>query len=92
MIPPEDRPLLHFRYGIALASLSLDIQDDSMLFVAASQINRGGPSSMQNNEQAELIANFNLKAGNSAVAMSDFSSAYHFYDHGISFLRKRHCK
>ena len=92
MIPPEDRPLFHFRYGIALASLSLDTKDDSMLFVAAGQINLGGPSAMQSNDQAEIIANFNLKAGNKAVAMSDFSSAYLFYDHGISFLRKRHCK
>ncbi|KAL7528135.1 hypothetical protein ACHAXR_007195, partial [Thalassiosira sp. AJA248-18] len=94
MIRADERCLLHFKYGVALASLSLDIQDDDMLFIAASQINRGGPAAVEDAMQARMqavpLANLNLTAGQKAMEMSDFSSAYSFFDNGISFLRKGH--
>ena len=37
-----------------------------------------------------VIANLNLEAGHKAIEMSDFTSAFNFFDHGISFLKKRH--
>jgi len=90
LIEPENRSLFHFKYGVALVPLALEIQDDMMLFCAASQINLGGPAAVENAEQAVLIANLNLSAGQKAMGMSDYTSAYSFFDHGISFLRKRH--
>lgn len=36
------------------------------------------------------IANYNLLAGKKAMEMSDFSSAFSFFDHGMTFLRKQH--
>ncbi|KAL7541084.1 hypothetical protein ACHAXR_010617 [Thalassiosira sp. AJA248-18] len=90
MIRADERCLLHFKYGVALASLSFDIQDDDMLFIAASQINRGGPAAVEDAVQAVSLANLNLITGQKAMEMSDFSSAYSFFDNGISFLRKRH--
>mmetsp|Transcript_4484 Transcript_4484/g.8609 ORF Transcript_4484/g.8609 Transcript_4484/m.8609 type:complete len:739 (-) Transcript_4484:970-3186(-) len=90
MIPPEDRCVLHFKYGAALVTRSLKLQDDDLLFTAASQINRGGPAAVEDAEQTVLIANLNLTAGRKAMEMSDFSAAYSFFDNGISFLRKGH--
>ena len=87
-----DRCLFHFKYGVALVPRALELQDDSMLFTAASQINMGGPASVQDAEQSLLVANLNLTAGLKAMEMSDFVSAYNFCDNGISFLRKKHWK
>lgn len=76
MIKPVERPLFHFKYGVALVPRALELQDDSLLFLAAGQINRGGPSSVEDAEQGLLIANLNLRAGHKAMEMSDFSSAF----------------
>ena len=90
MINPAERCLFHFKYGVALVPRALGLQDDGLLFVAATQINQGGPKSVEDAEQGVLIANLNLNAGQKAIEMSDFSSALSFFDNGISFLRKRH--
>ena len=90
MMKPKERCLSHHRYGVALVPLSLDLHDDSMLFIAASQINRGGPLLVKDAEQAVLIANLNLNAGTKAMKMSDFTSAYSFFRSGISFLPGNH--
>ena len=90
MIRPEDRCVHHFKYGVNLASLSIQLDSDDILFIAVSQINRGGPEFVKDSDQAVLIADLNLKAGKKAMEMSDFSSAYSLFDNGISFLRKRH--
>ncbi|KAL7547670.1 hypothetical protein ACHAWF_010954 [Thalassiosira exigua] len=85
----EDRYLFHFKYGIALARV-IDHSDVEILFSATDQLNRGGPAAVESPEQFALIAKLNFFAGKRAIDMSDFSSAYSFLDHGISFLRKRH--
>jgi len=90
MMRQEERCLFHFKYGVALISCSLGSQDDAMLFIATNQLNRGGPSAVEDKEQGILVANLNLTAGKKAMEMSDFSTAYSYFDHGISFLRKRH--
>ena len=79
MLPPEDRCLEHFKYGVALVPRALELEDDQMLFCAASQLNRGGPNAVQNADQSLMIANLNLSAGQKAESLSDFSSAYSFY-------------
>jgi predicted ATPase len=90
LIQPEDRCLFHSKYGLALVHRPLDSIDDGMLFTAVGQINLGGPAAINNAEQSVQMASLNLTAGTKAMEMSDFSSAYSFFDHGISFLKKRH--
>mmetsp|Transcript_14036 Transcript_14036/g.29534 ORF Transcript_14036/g.29534 Transcript_14036/m.29534 type:complete len:830 (+) Transcript_14036:1-2490(+) len=92
LMKPEERCLYHFQYGLALCSGSMFSQDDDAIFTAVGQINRGGPSAVSNPAQGATIANLNLLAGKRAVGMSDFKSAFTFFDHGISFLRKNHWK
>ncbi|KAL3800896.1 hypothetical protein ACHAW5_002047 [Stephanodiscus triporus] len=87
---PEDRCLFHSKFGLALVHRQLDLIDDGMLFTAASQINLGGPAAINNAEQSVQMASLNLTVGTKAMEMSDFSSAYSFFDHEISFLKKRH--
>eukprot|EP00804_Cyclotella_cryptica_P022585 CCRYP_009474-RA/>CCRYP_009474-RA protein AED:0.24 eAED:0.24 QI:567/1/1/1/0.66/0.75/4/82/613 len=77
-------------YGISLMNLSLTADHTSYLFTAATQLNLGGPSAVQDAEQYAQIAHFNLAAGKRAMEMSDFSLAFSFFDHGMTFLRKKH--
>ena len=64
--------------------------DDRLLLSAVGQINHGGPQAVIDCEQAVVVANLNLDAGRKAVNMSDFFSAYSFFNHGISFLPSGH--
>ncbi|KAL7551594.1 hypothetical protein ACHAWF_014787 [Thalassiosira exigua] len=89
MTKPEERCLFHFKYGMSL-SCNIDYSDSEILFAAVDQLNRGGPAAVESSEQFALIAKLNFFAGKRAIDMSDFSSAYSYMDHGISFLRKRH--
>lgn len=91
MIPTEDRCMFHFKCGVALVPRALESDDGGMLlFIAANQINNGGPKCLGDESQAVLIANLNMEAGEKAISMADFSTAHSFFDHGISFLRKKH--
>lgn len=60
------------------------------LQTAVGQINLGGPKAATVGEENLTVAKYNLKAGGKAMAMSDFCSAYWFFDYGISFLQKGH--
>lgn len=90
IIPPEERCLLHFKYGMALAAVSIDDENDDLLFISASQMNLGGPASIKDADEGVIVAQINLSAGKKAVEMCDFASAHRFFDNGISFLRKNH--
>lgn len=70
MILPEEQRLLHFKCGIALVPSALDLEDGALLFAAAGQINRAGPSAVQDSEQSILISNLNLRAGVQAMKMT----------------------
>eukprot|EP00804_Cyclotella_cryptica_P019507 CCRYP_006660-RA/>CCRYP_006660-RA protein AED:0.11 eAED:0.11 QI:0/0/0/1/1/0.5/2/0/852 len=76
--------------GMSLMNPSLRTGNASLLFTAITQVNLGGPGAVQDIEQYSLIANYNLIAGKRAMEMSDFSSAFSFFDHGMTFLRKKH--
>lgn len=69
---------------------SLTVGDNTLLFTAVTQLNLGGPSAVQDTERYYQIARFNLTAGKRAMEMSDFSLAFSFFDHGMTFLRKKH--
>lgn len=45
---------------------------------------------VQQADKYHEIAAYNLIAGKRAMEMSDFSSAFSFFDHGMTFLRKKH--
>ncbi len=64
--------------------------NDRLLLSAVGQINHGGPQAVIDIEQAVVVANLNLDAGKKAANMSDFFSAYSFFNHGISFLPNGH--
>ena len=87
----EERCLHHMKYGLSLAELSLNVYgSNSMFFVAVGQINLGGPPAVSNDDERRKIVKYNLAAGKMAVDMSEFYSAFNFFDNGISFLKKTH--
>ncbi|KAL3822933.1 hypothetical protein ACHAXA_011648 [Cyclostephanos tholiformis] len=90
LIQAENRCLFHCQYGLALVQHALERLDDGMLFAAVSQINLGGRAAIEDPKQCVTVANLNFAAGIKAMEMSDFSLAYSFFDHGITFLPKRH--
>ena len=54
------------------------------------QINLGGPKAAASDEERLEVARYNCAAGMKAKSMSDFYCAYHFFDHGITFLKAKH--
>ncbi|KAL7461781.1 hypothetical protein ACHAXS_002187, partial [Conticribra weissflogii] len=86
----QDRRAEHTRYGFALCIHAMNGCNDSMLFTAVDQINRGDPSVIVNPEHRSLVATLNLQAGKKAMEMSDYLSALSFFEYGISFLQERH--
>ncbi|KAL3778655.1 hypothetical protein HJC23_008639 [Cyclotella cryptica] len=90
MIEAQDRCLHHMNYGLSLVALSLTANRNSLLFPAVTQLNLGGPTAVPNAEKYYQIAYYNLIAGKRAMELSDFSSAFSFFDHGMTFLRKKH--
>ncbi|KAL7543650.1 hypothetical protein ACHAWF_007439, partial [Thalassiosira exigua] len=57
---PEERPLFHLKYGLALLSADINDLKDDVLFAAVGQINNGGPAAVEDAQQAVLISNLNL--------------------------------
>jgi len=93
MIDIKKRCIYHFEYGLALASMLVGTRgDNNVLFTAVNQLNLGGTEAVADNSQNIVVATLNLKAGKKAMDMSDFTSAYSYFDHGITFLRKNHWK
>ena len=69
-----DRCHFHFKYGMALAPLTVGEEDVSILLTAVSQLNLAGPEAVQDKSQNALVANLNLRAGKKAMEMSDFEA------------------
>ncbi|KAL7475442.1 hypothetical protein ACHAW6_001352 [Cyclotella cf. meneghiniana] len=90
MIEEQDCCSHHNKYGMLLMDRSLRTGNPCLLFTAITQVNLGGPGAVQDPKHYALIASYNLIAGKKAMEMSDFSSAFSFFDHGMSFLRKKH--
>ncbi|KAK1744367.1 putative AAA ATPase [Skeletonema marinoi] len=91
-IPAHRRCIIHFKYGIELSSLLIGDKDviSSVLFTAVNQLNLGGPPAVQDESHYITAARLNLRAGKKAMEMSDYETAYSYFDSGISFLRKKH--
>ena len=91
-MPEQKRCLVHFKNGLKLSSLLIGDADasSSTLFTAVNQLNLGGPSAVQVHSHYLTTARLNLRAGKKAMEMSDYETAYSYFDSGISFLRKKH--
>ncbi|KAK1742678.1 putative AAA ATPase [Skeletonema marinoi] len=92
-IPGHRRCIIHFKYGLELSSLLIGDEEDaiaSVLFTAVNQLNLGGPPAVQDESHNVTAARLNLRAGKKAMEMSDYETAYSYFDSGISFLRKKH--
>eukprot|EP00985_Skeletonema_marinoi_P033270 scaffold40893_cov161-Skeletonema_marinoi.AAC.1 len=90
MMRDQHRRLLHFTYGLSLASLFVEEGNDDILFLATNQLNHGGPSTIEDPSQSFTIADLNMRAGKKAMEMSDFKLASSYFDNGISFLQINH--
>jgi len=90
MLNSQDRRAKHSGYGFALCIHAMNGCDDSMLFTAVDQINRGDPTVILDHEHSSLVARLNLQAGKKAMGMSDYVSALSLFEHGISFLQECH--
>lgn len=71
---------------MALGFFALRERNDRLLLTAVGQINHGGKQAVIDGDQAVVVANLNLDAGKIAMDMSDFFSAYTFFNYGISYL------
>ncbi len=92
-MPEQKRCLVHFKNGLKLSSLLIGEDADassSTLFTAVNQLNLGGPPAVQVLSHYLTAARLNLRAGKKAMEMSDYETAYSYFDSGISFLRKNH--
>jgi predicted ATPase len=92
MIQEHDRLCNHLTYGRCLVKIAIETGDDEMMFTAVNQINLGGPSAVTDREEYFTMAQHNYVAGKRSMAMSDFNTAYSFFDHSMTFLRKNHWK
>jgi len=91
MLGFEHRAEMHLEYGIALClRTAKNDNDDSLLFTAVNQINRGNLSAISDSNHRSMIASLNLQAGKKAMSMSDFGLALSFFEHGSSFLCQNH--
>ncbi|KAL7485069.1 hypothetical protein ACHAW6_010670, partial [Cyclotella cf. meneghiniana] len=86
----RERDNNHLMFGLCLVNLSIDTGDVDMLFTAVNQINLGGPSAVMDKDKLAIIAKYNLMAGKKATEMLDYTSAYDYFYHGISFLPNNH--
>eukprot|EP00985_Skeletonema_marinoi_P014100 scaffold7078_cov148-Skeletonema_marinoi.AAC.7 len=91
-IPADRRSVIHFTYGLELSSLLIGDEDvsGSVLFTAVNQLNLGGPPAVQDKKDNLTAARLNLRAGKKAMEMSDYVTAYSYFDSGISFLLRKH--
>lgn len=67
-------PCPYFLIQMCLAEMSLETDNDNMLFAGVEQLNMGGPSAVSNDDQRVKVAHFNVIAGKKSMDQSDFHS------------------
>ena len=88
----EHRRKDHLRYGLAIHfdTLGDDSSGESnkqqLFFTSITQINHGGPDIVDDPHKKSMIAGLNLKAGRLSIALSDYTTAFTLFEHGISYL------
>ena len=78
------------KYGLALmkSANENETRNNGLFFASISQINHGGPDAVQDPNQMALIAGLNLKAGKLSIILSDYTTAFAFFENGISYLQE----
>jgi predicted ATPase len=77
------------KYGLFLCSNTLDDgaeNNSGLFFTSVNQINKGGPDAIHNPNHRSKLAVQNLKAGELSISLSDITTAFKFFEHGISYL------
>jgi predicted ATPase len=87
--PKEHRRKDHLRYGLAIYFDTLgddNASNEQLFFTSITQINHGGPDIVDDPHKKSMIAGLNLKAGRLSIALSDYTTAFTLFEHGISYL------
>ena len=76
------------KFGLALCSRTMDdsTENNGLFFTSITQINHGGPDIVHDNDQKGVIAGLNLKAGRLSIILSDYATAFTFFQQGITYL------
>ena len=85
----EHRRKDHLRYGLAIYFDTLrddNASNGQLFFTSITQINHGGPDIVDDSHKKSMIAGLNLKAGRLSIALSDYTTAFTLFEHGISYL------
>jgi len=85
----EQRQKDHLRYGLAIYFDTLgddNASNEQLFFTSITQINHGGPDIVGDPHKKSMIAGLNLKAGRLSIALSDYTTAFTLFEHGISYL------
>ena len=79
------------KYGLLLCTHTFvnGVENNSSLFfTSVNQVNKGGPDAIQDPNQRSKVAELNLRAGRTSIALSDYTMALKFFEHGILYLRE----
>lgn len=87
LIPAIEQPIYHKMLGGVLVAQSVRIGlDDTILFVAADQVNRAGVQTITDSKERILFAGLNLKAASKSMEQSEYDSALTYLESGLTFL------
>jgi len=84
LIPVVEQPWYHKMLGGVLVAQSR--LDDTILFVAADQVNRAGIQTITDSKERILFAGLNLKAASKSMEQSEYDSALTYLNSGLLFL------
>ncbi|MEM8566374.1 MAG: ATP-binding sensor histidine kinase [Bacteroidota bacterium] len=89
LIPDEEKSAFHYRIGSLLRKRASEEQLDSQLFEIVNQLNQG-LELIDSEEEKELIADLNLRAGIKAKDSSAFEPSLAYFETGIGLLKTNH--
>ncbi len=91
LIPDEEKSAFHYRIGTLLLKKASDEQLESQLFEIVNQLNQG-LDLIDSEEEKEMIAGLNLRAGIKAKDSSAFQPSLAYFETGIGLLKVDHWK
>ncbi|SMD42837.1 Predicted ATPase [Aquiflexum balticum DSM 16537] len=89
LISDKDRIAIHYRIGSLLLEKVSKEQMENYLFVIVNQLNQGNEL-IESEEEKEMLAELNLRAGIKARDSSAFQPALTYFETGIALLRPDH--
>ena len=89
LIPDEDTSAVHYRIGSLLLKKVSKEQLENQLFAIVNQLNQG-LELIHSEEEKEMLADLNLRAGIKARESSAFQPALAYFETGIDLLKQDH--